>query len=208
MKKVYGILFFFLSCVWALPTASQPAVKLGTHNSLTYLKPHGWLRWLNFTAKCQNLTIEEQYEFGARYFDFRFKFTRKGVRAAHGPIIYKANFDSIFSFLNGKKDCIVNVVLEQKRKKDAEFINYVDWLIRRYPDIRFVGGERKYPWENVLPLGNVSVKPCYECFAGECMKFPLPRKYAKRNNRRYWEEVNQEAYSIFDFIEIGSIPFP
>lgn len=44
-------------------------LKLGTHNSMTYLKPTGLVQILAWnTGKCQNLSLEEQYEFGVRFF--------------------------------------------------------------------------------------------------------------------------------------------
>lgn len=161
---------------------------------------------MDFTARCQNLTIEEQYEKGVRYFDFRIKFTRKGIRAGHGPMTYKADFDSLFNFLNSKEDCIVNIVLENRRgrqgKRDAEFVGYVDWLVKRYPRILFVGGDRKRPWEKLVSLQSVPVRACFEFYEGKNFKFPYPLKYARKKNKVYWKEVNDSVYSLFDFVEI------
>ena len=92
MIKYIWVFFIFIPAM----CIAQEETKLGTHNSLTYLSPQWYFRWLNFTSKCQDLTIEEQYDLGVRYFDFRIKFTRKGeVRAGHGIMTYKADFDSI-----------------------------------------------------------------------------------------------------------------
>lgn len=204
MSKI--LLFIFLFFLPVCGICSQNAVKIGTHNSLTYLRPQWWLRWMNFTARCQNLTIQEQYKAGVRYFDFRIKFTRKGIRAGHGPMTYKADFDSLFNFLNGKGDCIVNIVLEnrrwQGRKKDAEFVSYVDWLVSRYPCIHFVGGDRKRPWEKLIFLQGVPARACFEFYEGKNFKFPYPLKYARKKNKEYWKGVNDSVYSLFDFVEI------
>ncbi len=188
---------------------AQGELKLGTHNSLTYLHPQWYFRWLNFTSKCQNLTIEEQYDFGVRYFDFRIKFTRKGqVRAGHGIMTYKADFDSIYNYLNNKGDCYVNIVLEnlpwQKDKKDSLFIHYVNEIVKKYPRIRFVGGEKKRPWTSLVPLGNVGVKACFEFYERDKKKFPRPRYYARKKNQQYWKEADTVAFSLFDFIELNS----
>lgn len=205
--KIIKCLFVFSILI---PTIyAQEQIKLGTHNSLTYLPPQWYFRWLNFTSKCQNLTIEEQYDFGVRYFDFRIKFTRKGkVRAGHGIMTYKADFDSIYNFLNKKGDCYINIVLEnfpwQKDKKDSLFVRYVKEIIQKYPQIRFVGGEKKRPWTQLIPLGNTNVKACFEFYERDKKKFPRPRYYARKKNEQYWKEVDTVAFSLFDFIELNS----
>ncbi|MBQ7823479.1 MAG: hypothetical protein IJ338_04820 [Bacteroidaceae bacterium] len=205
--KIIKCLFVFSILI---PTIyAQEQIKLGTHNSLTYLPPQWYFRWLNFTSKCQNLTIEEQYDFGVRYFDFRIKFTRKGkVRAGHGIMTYKADFDSIYNFLNKKGDCYINIVLEnfpwQKDKKDSLFVRYVKEIIQKYPQIRFVGGEKKRPWTQLIPLGNTGVKACFEFYERDKKKFPRPRYYARKKNEQYWKEVDTVAFSLFDFIELNS----
>lgn len=203
----YGWVFFIFIPAMCF---AQEEIKLGTHNSLTYLPPQWYFRWLNFTSKCQDLTIEEQYDLGVRYFDFRIKFTRKGeVRAGHGIMTYKADFDSIYHFLDKKGNCYINIVLEnfpwQKSKKDSLFIRYVNELVQKYPRIRFVGGEKKRPWTPLVPLGNVPVKACFEFYEKERKKFPLPRYYARKRNQEYWKNVDSNAYSLFDFIEIHAI---
>ena len=205
--KIIKCLFVFSILI---PTIyAQEQIKLGTHNSLTYLPPQWYFRWLNFTSKCQNLTIEEQYDFGVRYFDFRIKFTRKGkVRAGHGIMTYKADLDSIYNFLNKKGDCYINIVLEnfpwQKDKKDSLFVRYVKEIIQKYPQIRFVGGEKKRPWTQLIPLGNTGVKACFEFYERDKKKFPRPRYYARKKNEQYWKEVDTVAFSLFDFIELNS----
>lgn len=182
-------------------------MKLGTHNSLSYHRPQWWLRWLNFTAKCQDLTIEEQYNLGVRYFDFRIRFTKSGVCSGHGLMTYKVDFQKIFAFLNKQGDCIVNLVLEnhfwQGSEFDMQYSVYVKQLIRAYPDIQFVGGYKKRPWTDLLHMGNYPVRACYEFYEGDNLKFPFPKYYAKKNNRKYWKQVDDMAYSMFDFIEIG-----
>ena len=51
---------------------------LGAHNANTYLKPRKWwMRLINFTSKCQKLTIKEQFEYGVRYFDFRIRYDKE-----------------------------------------------------------------------------------------------------------------------------------
>lgn len=200
------LLFVFLFCLFSGFVQAQSPVKLATHNSLTYLRPQWYFRWLDFTAKCQNLTIEEQYGRGVRYFDFRIKFAGDNVRAGHGLMTYKADFDSIYAFLNGRKDCFVNLVFENQRwqgkKSEEKFVRYVNELVARYPGICFVGGNKKNPWVTLVSLGNENVKACFEFYKGKNLKFPYPKRYARKKNKTYWEQTDDAAYSMFDFIEI------
>lgn len=182
-------------------------MKLGTHNSLTYHSPQWWVRPLNFIGQCQSLTIEQQYEMGVRYFDFRLRYDKNGRYAAHGFLSYKKiAFDYIFGFLNRKGDCLVQLILEnhfwEESKGEEKFYDDVFLLKRTYPNIRFTGGQKKRVWRSVVFLPQYPLKRCFEGFEGKELKFPYPKKYAKKNNARYWQEVDDEAYSLFDFIEI------
>ena len=49
-------------------------MKLGSHNSLTYLKPKKWyMCFFRFVAQCQSKSYEEQFESGIRMFDVRLR---------------------------------------------------------------------------------------------------------------------------------------
>ena len=64
-------------------------LKLGTHNSMTYLKPTGLVQILAWnTGKCQNLSLEEQYEFGVRFFDLRIRFVEGGLELLKSPTFF------------------------------------------------------------------------------------------------------------------------
>lgn len=184
-------------------------LKIGTHNSLSYLKNQWWLRWLNFTAKCQNLNIGQQYEAGVRYFDIRIKMTRKGVRGGHGINTYKVDFDRFFRFLNSKGDCVVYLMLEnlrwqQSKVTEERFAEYVWEVYRQYPGIRFVGGYKKNPWGCIVPgLPDPERRVCYELYVSDKgVKLPYPLRYARKKNAEYWKGVNDEVWSVFDFVDI------
>lgn len=51
---------------------------LGAHNANTYLRPRKWwMKLINFTSKCQKLTINDQFKHGVRYFDLRIRYDKK-----------------------------------------------------------------------------------------------------------------------------------
>lgn len=76
------------------------SLVIGTHNSMTYLKPKKWYHWFfNPIYKCQNRTIEEQLssviaingiEYNIDCFDFRIRFDKdKEPYFAHGIVGFK-----------------------------------------------------------------------------------------------------------------------
>ena len=90
-------------------------LNLGTHNSMTYLKPTGLVQILAWnTGKCQNLSLEEQYEFGVRFFDLRIRFDEEATPYfAHGLLeFHEKAVTDVLAFLDQKQDCIVNLVME------------------------------------------------------------------------------------------------
>lgn len=186
-------------------------MKLGTHNSLSYLRPQWWMRPFAWMARCQSMTIEQQYEFGVRYFDIRMRLLNNGDWVgAHGLATYDIYWRFIFAYLNFKGDCIVRILLEnhfwQKNDKglDQCYIMFVYTLMELYPNITFTGGQKKRDWTTLVNLPDVPVRECFEKFEGNNLKFPFPKKYAKRNNPKYWKSVNDIEYSLFDFIELDN----
>jgi hypothetical protein len=64
-------------------------MMIATHDSLTaYPVKSLWLRPFNFLCKCQDKTLKEQYDAGARSFDLRFAKYRGEWYAAHGAMLY------------------------------------------------------------------------------------------------------------------------
>ena len=88
--------------------------KLGTHNSMTYMKPRTtqMLAMWPF-AKCQSMTYTEQYDFGVRFFDLRIRFIDGKPYFAHGEVEFtEVDAYTVLDYLNQKGDCAVNLVLE------------------------------------------------------------------------------------------------
>lgn len=92
--------------------------------------------------------------------------------------------------------------LIQKDKYDQQFIDYVTKVKNQYKNIKFVGGDRKKPWTNIIKLDSVPVVRCFEYFHGKYLKFPFPKHYAKKNNKTYRENITDNKYYMFDYINI------
>lgn len=191
---------------------------LGSHNSLSYLKPRQWwLRPLSWTAKCQDLDISRQWDVGVRYFDVRVRFRGNTAISAHGIFDYEIPLRSVFSLLDSRardEECVVRLMLEKKgNSEDLFFRSFVEIVKRKYPNLIFVGGLRKDPFEEIATVHHVPERHCYQLFQDyeaktlwqklKGLKFPFPWYYAKKNNRKYREGMTDSCYTILDFVELN-----
>lgn len=109
---------------------------LASHNSFSYAKPYKWWMYLFIPwARCQNKTIEQQYNSGVRYFDIRVRFNNKGnPNYVHNFIRFKGNPINELLKLPNKENIYVRIILDvRKEPKSLEesinlrtvFINYL-----------------------------------------------------------------------------------
>ncbi len=191
---------------------------LGSHNSLSYMKPRQWwLRPFAWVGKCQGLTIPEQWNQGVRYFDIRIRFKGEQIISGHGLIDYNVNVIEWLGYLNRRAEmenqqCVVRLMLETKgTKDDVRFKNYLKFWKVLYPNICFVGGLRKDPFEAIAEVDSVPEKHAYKLFQDygaktwweklKGLKFPCPRYWAKRDNAGYRGAASENEYTILDFVE-------
>lgn len=187
---------------------------LGTHNSASYAKPtKWWMKLINFTSKCQDMTIEEQYEYGVRYFDIRISGDLLDNSIKHGIIRYDVSLSNILSYLNDKtkinKDiCYVAINLEEYIYDIDECSNYIECfrefvnkLQDEYPYLTICGGYCKGPWRKILSeIENPKLIEKYWEFNNykwSTNKFKqliknifhfYPKYWAKKDNKKYKKE--------------------
>lgn len=192
----------------------QETPIIGTHNSMTYLRPQKWYGWFMIPfARCQRKTIEEQWHDGARCFDLRVKFDRNGnSHFAHG--LYDcSDYFTLTDAINtieqlryySKEDVYVRLILE-----DTKAENYQAEYFRRacestekvYKFIHFFGGNRKGDWAQIVEF---DYKPDLTQYVGSMMedarwyeKF-MPFAYAWRRNKKN-KQNPQGDIAIYDFI--------
>lgn len=202
-------------------------MKLGSHNSLTYLKPRKWWMYLYIPfAKCQSKTIEEQYEAGARYFDFRIRFDSKGPKndiiVAHGLMEYKlsgAKLYEILDYLNRKawstpKQIHVRMLYEMSSgylggDHDAgedSFIEYCKYIQTKFKSINFCGGQRKYDWAQLVKLGTHPMSiDLYSSRTWTILDDWCPWIYAKLMNKKNYKKYKgmepKDGFMLMDFID-------
>ncbi len=201
----------------------------GTHNSLSYLKPRQWwLRPVAWIARCQDMTIEEQLQYGVRYFDIRVKFHRGIAISGHGLMDYDIPVHSVlhtiqhfFRIAHGEDrqprlgtTPTIRLVLEDKRGNADRFREFFGYCTTHFPDLRFIGGWRKDPYEQIIPdteadtahhqyklYQDHSARTWMEKLRG--LRFPYPLYWARRDNARIksrpwklWDTV------VMDYVQI------
>lgn len=190
-----------------------------SHNSWSFLTPKTLLgRIFNFTAKCQAVSIQEQYlKYNVRVFDLRVRLDNNGKAiVAHGLFEYK---DSMFriardlDFLNSKLDTYVRVFLEVRTKEqDTEtqrhwFVSFCSHLEDKWPHIKFCGGYPTYNFAVRYYKFKHNLPPTKGAHASWATKTKLddlwPWLYAKLHNKKSRaEHTDENVYLSLDFVNI------
>ena len=173
-------------------------MKLASHNSLSYYPPQWWVIPFNWMARCQSLTLEQQYDKGVRLFDIRIKIVNNTLYSGHGIATYKVDFDAIFSFMHDKGDCTVRIILESGN--DTRFRIFVEYLMKIYQNIEYTGGQRKRDWKKLVNFPESDITHLYWMYKKWWM-IPFPYWYAKKYNKENQRYLNDSSWSMFDFIK-------
>lgn len=199
---------------------------LGSHNTMTYLKPRKWWMWFGkFMAKCQKLTIEEQYEKGARFFDLRISFIEEnGIIKpifSHGLIDYKGEVTGALEFLNNKSDVQCRIIYEKGNDPEL-FKQYVQHWMTIYPNLKITSTQAKGNWINQVEPNtpSIPIKDCYASCNGHYPKYEKlpgilrykswsgfliddlwPWIYAKLHNKKNLDQYkDSDIILLIDFI--------
>ena len=179
---------------------------LATHNSLSYLKPQWWLRPFAWVGRCQSLTIEQQLEYGVRYFDIRLKFKEGDwiADSGHGLLTYSCSMYYLIGLIDKHKSCIVRLTMENKKASDEKKFNfriYCQELKKEFTNITFVGGYQKGTWEHLYDFGNdIPVCEKYWTYSKK-RRFPFPKLYACLNNKEY-KKIGTDGYLMLDYVQL------
>lgn len=189
--------------------------KIGSHDTMTYLKPKKWwMRPFHFVAKCQNKSIEEQYnEFGIRLFDIRVRYNEKENiwEFAHGCMTFKGKTPKeIFDWLNSKEEKIyIRLILEYNRKvKNIDkisdlFVEQAKLWIDEYKNLAFFEMTRKYDWKRLYNYNEMPYPSMYQATSSTTWKIWddwFPWFYAHRYNKDNYKQGTSSEYLLMDFI--------
>lgn len=200
-------------------------MKLGSHNSLTYLPPKHWYMYpFLYMARCQTKDIETQYNLGARYFDFRIRFDDEGkLVIAHGSLVFKGDKDTVLdalTFLNERavmenQTIYVRFLYELNRVdksprapyNEQDFMKFVMECQDTFTHLTFQRSHRKYDWKPLVP-GTIgkhtpNTLDLYSSMTWTVLDDLLPVLYATiMNNRNYRKHKDDPDSTIMlcDFI--------
>lgn len=181
---------------------------------MTYLPPKKWwMKLINWTAKCQEVDILEQYKLGVRWFDLRVRFEDDGTpEFGHGLISYKGDVFGTIEALNdiAESPVYVRVLLEtsepdKSNKQETYFKRFCLWVEHNYKNLQFIGGEAKYDWKKKYTFKPVyDIPPFAESYSSMNADWTklndiFPKKWAKKHNA-----LAREQYTniILDYVNI------
>ena len=206
----------------------ETSYLLGSHNSLTYLRPKKWwMRPFHFMARCQRASYKEQYEkYGVRVFDLRVWFTDNlDEEVRHGVMVFKATnifIRDFLDYLNDKGDCHLRIILEEDNitKKDKKasmkedyFKTFCMVLEDVYHNIHFFGGNRKWDWKLLYQFEGEDVV-LDDKYSSTTSLFGSKKKwlavlddlwpwlYARLNNKKNRERGTDKECLFVDFVDL------
>lgn len=175
-------------------------MKLGSHNTMTYLKPRKWYLYpFRFLARCQSKNIVDQYMSGVRWFDLRIAFNKHcNPYFRHGLMSYKGDVFKTLDYLDFKKDTIVRILLEKDSPLYYDFCKHIE---EKYSNIKFYGGKRKSDWKQIYKFKDIpefSIEECYSSAPNSKYKWLSPKLYAWLHRKT----VTNANFLVVDFVEL------
>ena len=201
--------------------------RLGTHNSGTS-GSLVWWQWLftpifQLVSRCQKLNIVEQLLRGVRVYNFQVTYYRGEWHFSHGLCIYREKlknalkiFKRVKRLLPGdykepyyiqlyldknfflgqnrsKFDSLVKEVLDHQ--KDGNYILLTAWI----------EGDKEYTYKSSTKI-NLVEKYWTTSWAKQFAKswvdyLPLPKRHAKKYNKKYLEDYKDSDFLMLDFID-------
>ena len=152
---------------------------LGTHDSVTGEKGHGFTGMFRYLGQTQKLTIVEQAKTGIKYFDLRVRRTDRGWICAHGLWETKKTF---FDFLreislNTTHDKVyIAVTYEGTLPKDlseTDFVKFIKKSLKKYANLVLYSVSEKYKkvawnklvWNSIWAKGGLNIVGHYPHFS-------------------------------------------
>lgn len=183
---------------------------IGSHNTFTYLDSTNCLynkakRWW----KCQGKNIQEQYNFGIRFFDIRIFWNKNKWRACHGKVNLTKTWSSLRDICTEMKDkypdAIYRIVLE--KGDPSEFHNQINEkidgknLIDTFPNLWRLDAKELETWNGVYGDNNQSLydrgykfayKNVWEYPAHELHGFLTWKNFYKMNLKKEAKKINNK----------------
>lgn len=188
-------------------------MKLGTHNSMSYLTPKKWwMRPFHFIAKCQSKPIDQQYKLGAKMFDLRVAYTKDGeAEFRHGAMAFKGNVEEVLQYLNSlTRSSYIRLILEvskgtkYREQQEKLFINDCRKWEETYTHLKFFCGRRKYDWVQLykFKIDDIEIIQKISSMTGTVLDDWFPLLYATFYNKKNLEKYkDSNEWLLIDFIK-------
>lgn len=199
---------------------------LGAHNANTYLKPRKWwMRLINFTSKCQKLSIEEQFEHGVRYFDFRIRYDKElGLFLnCHGLVEYIEHLSytvyplSYFAEKIKPEPIYIRFVYDDTFNNNIDDSDLTDLFIEQiYPILRNNKNIiwkliKKSSWKYIVYNNRpqLAIVDCFKNYRGYKW-IPSPQRYISKHKEHYQEiidntKVEKDTVFLCDRVDLFKI---
>ena len=183
---------------------------IGSHNSMSYLPPKNlWGKITRLWNKCQNKTLEEQFNSGVNYFDIRINLYNEEWHFVHNKVDYGIVDNDVWKYI-GKIKVPIRVIYDRRSKpKDTSyrtnrFITYLWILIEKY-NVNIDSAITYWDWkEHYKPL--VEVKEFHASVSAKWYQYILGCKwFAKHYNsyakqRHYGYSEDNERVLLLDYV--------
>lgn len=192
---------------------------IGSHNSWSFNPiKQLWLKPFFWVAKCQRVTILDQYfNYGVRVFDLRLRYDKrtKKFEAAHGLAIFKCDWENDLKDLNALAalDTIYCRVLleddkdqEDQEENDYRFEAMCQYLVGKYPKIKFFGGfPARHRWRQYIYHFDTKEPTLFDAYSSSKLvngNKIWPWLYAFNHNRENMKRDINEDYLFIDYVDI------
>lgn len=207
-------------------------MKLGSHNTMTYLRSKVfWHRLLPFIGRCQSVDYKVQHSLGAVGYDLRLFWDSDGqLEYRHGFLRFSAdNIDEVLSYAESN-NIIVRVLLEVRSYNKglignidelrSRFKAYCSEIEEKYPSILFFGGQESGSGEKLYTFksdtGDLAIEELHSSVTSLFKSnnkflrmiddlFPIIYSLIKneKNIRAYQNNKDKEnTYLYVDYIEV------
>lgn len=202
---------------------------LGSHNSMSYLKPiHWWQRWQRPWYRCQEINLVQQYKQGARYFDIRVNLINDCWHYVHNKIDfgyagYFNELDSLIELAERENQKIyLRIILDRRKAPKTvdeqknlvnKFQHLITWLQNAYKIYNVICIDEAIVYWNWKRIYKNPLHPeVYEYHnsvinKNNLLKYLLGNKhFAKKRNHEYATSINLMKFSnyctLMDFVNI------
>lgn len=198
---------------------------LATHNSVSgYPVAYPWYAkgLVNLWSKCQSLTLEDQWDLGVRYFDFRVRKGKSGfVIVCHGLANYDITFSqALLKILGCQTNCgrgelepvYIRTIWDHTNTDGSDKEDVIEnykLMLEGFPSFKFTGLYDKED-DSLMYAGYHSRPSTKEYHASSFKWWNLlpPFIYSHFNNKKLHEEYkdfaeSDSSYLMLDFIQKG-----